>query len=384
MRILIIASQVGKTAPGIVFERLIKGLSLHYEIDVITSNYSPNINLDGLKKVSVIPLGLGNKYRAIERILTGFFNINIIDIIWSYRAKNRCFTQYELIFSFSSFHNLYSLIAGSKIASKQKIKHFAYFVDAIPSPNGWIPVNGYYRAVENIVSKHLSQVDGFFSANHKMLNYQLTTFTHKNNLRTGVIYNPSNSIITDKYEKKTKANYIFLYTGGIYGLRTPFYLIEAFKEVLKEYPNSILMFVGTKLSEKYLENCTDNVRKQILIYPFTRDLSKFYNEATALIDIDANIDNDVFLSSKITNYIFVDRIIISITGKNSPSREIFRNVPSIYQTNHNVDEIVWAMKSTIKESVNVDFNDRKGIQKKFSLESVVESIRHYIDNLDEK
>lgn len=384
MRILIIASQVGKTAPGIVFERLIKGLSLHYEIDVITSNYSPNINLDGVKNVSVISLGLGNRYRTLERILTSSFNINIIDIIWAYRAKNKCFTQYELIFSFSSFHNLYSLIAGTKIASKQKIKHFAYFVDAIPAPNGWIPMNSYFNGVKRIINKYLGLVDGFFAANQKMLNYQLSTFKHKNNLVSGVIYNPSNNIVTENYEKNDDSKHVFLYTGGVYGLRTPYYVIEAFKEVLKAHPNSKLVFVGTNLSDKYLENCSEYEKKKIVIVPYVNDLTEYYKSATALIDIDANIDNDVFLSSKITNYLFINRIIISVTGKNSPSREIFRNIPSIFQTSHDVEEIAFAMIRSINNSHNADFNDREVIQKKFSLLNVVESIRYFIDSIDDE
>ena len=46
MRILIVTSNVGRTAPGIVFERLIHGLSIHNEIDILTPDFDPSINLD--------------------------------------------------------------------------------------------------------------------------------------------------------------------------------------------------------------------------------------------------------------------------------------------------------------------------------------------------
>src|SRR5690554_6125088 len=98
MKILIIASQVGKSAPGIVFERLIKGLSLHYDLDVITSNFSPSIDLSALNRVTVIPLEY--KHPTVERILISLLNINFSDIIWANKAKKKCEAKYKLIFSF--------------------------------------------------------------------------------------------------------------------------------------------------------------------------------------------------------------------------------------------------------------------------------------------
>ena len=379
MKILIIASQVGNTAPGIVFERLLNGLSQYYDLDVITSYFSSDIDLSGLNNVSVVPIRYKNP--RVERAMIRLLKMNLYDIIWAEKVKKKCDSKYDLILSFASSHNLYSLIAGSRIAAIHKIKHYTYFVDAIPAPNGWIAEKGYFRGVKKIIKKYLSQVDGFFASNQKMLDYQLTTFNHKNRLKTGVIYNPCDRTDTKFYENGIKSKNTFLFTGGIYGLRTPDHVIKAFKQLLIEYPNSNLVFVGTNLSETFLTNCTESEREKILILPYTKDLNVFYKEATALIDIDANIDNDVFLSSKITNYLFVNRIIISVTGKNSPSREIFRNIPSIIQTRHDVQEIFYAMKKAINSFNNMEFSDRKKVQEQFSLVRVVDSIRYNIDNI---
>lgn len=376
MKILIIASHVGRTAPGIVFERLIKGLSVHYDIDLITSNYSPGIDLSGVNKKTVIPLKYNHP--RIQKMFVRLFNMNFIDKVWAKRAKKKCHARYDLIFSFASSYNLYSLLAGVKISTTYKTRHYTYFVDAVPAPNGWIPEDGYFKGLKKIIKKYLSQVDGFFAANPKMLEYQLTTFNHKKDLKTGVIYNPGNNSYTEFSQIGSKGINSFLYTGGIYGLRTPVQVIGAFRQILKEYPNSRLVFVGSHLSETYLKDCTKTEREKILIHPYTSNLTEYYKEAIALFDIDANIDNDIFLSSKITNYIFINRIIISVTGNNSPSREIFCNIPSILQPHHDVQEIVCAMKEAINRYKDIEFADRLEVQKLFSLENVVDAVKNYI------
>ena len=45
MKILIISSNIGRTAPGIVFERIILGMSSKNEVDILTSDYDPSVEL---------------------------------------------------------------------------------------------------------------------------------------------------------------------------------------------------------------------------------------------------------------------------------------------------------------------------------------------------
>lgn len=45
MKILIITKNFGKTAPGIVFEKLIQGLSISNEIDVLAADFVLSIEL---------------------------------------------------------------------------------------------------------------------------------------------------------------------------------------------------------------------------------------------------------------------------------------------------------------------------------------------------
>lgn len=53
MKILIITMHVGKTAPGIVFEKLIEGLSASHEIDLLVSEFVPSVDLSQLANVII-------------------------------------------------------------------------------------------------------------------------------------------------------------------------------------------------------------------------------------------------------------------------------------------------------------------------------------------
>ena len=374
MKVLITTMSVGDTAPGFVFEKLIKGLSEIHEVDVLTPKYCPSIKISRINKI--IQYSYKETYPRISKLLICFFNIKPYDIIKANKAANLCDSNYDIIFSLVSFNNYTSFIAGGIVAKRLHIKHLVYSVDAIPAPIEWSS-KCLNAGTKKFISKYLSRTDGLFSSNNQMLEYQLSIFKKKKSFLSGVIYTPSidNTTLTHNINSST---YVFLYTGSIYGLRKVGFLFEAFKKILKKYPNCILEFVGTVISEKDLSKLTPIERTKIIINPFTNNLSEYYAKAIALIDIDADFKNDIYLSSKIANYITVNRIIISETGMNSPSRKIFKNIPSIIQCDHNVEEIYNALEVAITNSPNIDFNDRKDVIELFKLNNIILKVNNYL------
>lgn len=371
MRILIISPLVGRTAPGIVFEKLINGLAKHHQIDVLTSEYSPTtISNDINNVVTVDKLKING--RAFK-LLIALLSFCPTDYLWAYKSLSKIKDQkYDLIFSMLSYHHYFALISGVIISKKLRTKLAVYSVDGVPAPNGWPENRFYYKGVCNLIKKNLSSADAFFASNEQMLMYQLGTFVNKPKLLADVVFNPGSAEFKE-YEFKNKTN-IFLYTGAIYSVRKAEYLIEGFEMLLSIYPTSKLIFVGTRLSDELLNNLSNHTLAHIEIKEFTADLTEYYRDATALIDIDADIENDVFLSSKITNYLMVNRIIISETGKNSPSRCLFSNIKSIIQCNHDSKELFQAMQFAIENRSFIDFDDRKEVINKFNTESVVDNL----------
>jgi len=379
MKILIIAKNVGRIAPGIVAERLIKGLSERHEVDVLSTDYDPSTELTNIKKV--IRFKSYEIKPVISKILISFFSFNPLDVYIAKKVANNCVCKYDLIFSIVSSNHYVSLILGNKLSKKLKVKHFAHFLDAIPAPGGWLKDDFFYKGLKKFMARTLAKVDGVFASNQQMLDYQLSTFKIKKKICKAVIYNPGPGKIT-YYEHQLSNQNTFIFTGGIYGPRKPLYILKAFKQLLGHYPNSTLEFVGSDIPDKSLSIFTADELKNVIVHPFNRNLTDFYERATALIDIDADFPNDVFLSSKIINYISINRIIISETGENSPSRNIFQGIPSIIQTDHNANEIMQGMIKAIKLKKDINFNDRNSVISLFDLKSNIDRIENEINNAD--
>jgi glycosyltransferase involved in cell wall biosynthesis len=377
MKILVITMNVGKTAPGIVFEKLIQGLSSMHQIDLIAADYCPSVNLS---KVTNIIISKGyNIHPRIVRFLTILFNVNPFDCIWALKSKklfaNKTGIKYDVILSFLSSGNYAAIIAGKYFSKKQGVKLAVYSTDAIPAPNGWIKYDMYYKSLKKLMAKYLHHADAFFSTNLQMLNYQLSTFSPKENLITNIIYTPGFDKIKE-FSKPDNNIHSFVYTGGIYGLRKADYLLTGFEKLLEIYPDSKLIFVGSQLSSCLLSSLKAETLKKIEIIPHTKELNQFYDCATALLDIDADIENDVFLSSKMANYLMINRIIISETGSNSPSRHLFKGIESIIQCDHNSDQLCEAMRKSIVWKNTISFDDRTTVIELFRLENIVDQLNN--------
>lgn len=375
MKILIITSNVGRTAPGIVFERLIQGLSFLHQIDVLTADYDPSIDLSMVG--NIITSKILYIHQRIYKSLISLFGVNPYDCFWAWKSirllETKKLNQYDIVFSFLSFHNYAALIAGEKFAVKYNCKYAVYSVDAVPAPVGWPENYVYYRGVKRLMAKYLSKADVFFTTNNQMLSYQLSTFTPSKSLITDVIHNSSIGGIKAFPNSNCETNY-FVYTGGIYGARKVKYLLEGFEKLLELYPDSYVIFVGSHLAPSSLSNLNQGTLERIKLFPFTKELDPYYSCATALIDIDADIENDVFLSSKIINYIMINRIIITETGENSPSRHLFKEINSIIQCSHDSNQMYEAMKKSVLIKGCITFEDRRSVSELFSLENVVKRL----------
>lgn len=374
MKILVLTQDIGKTAPGIVFERLLYGLSQNPDVslDIIVSNYEPSEEIKA-NNVQLI------KYpRLPGRIFKWIVALGHTDVISHFLKKRIRIqeSQYDIFLSLVSFNHYFGMIAGSYLKKKYKAKWACYLVDAIPAPGGWLPEDAYFKSVKNMIGKYLPDVDMLGSVSAEMLAYQLSLFVAKDTIVKDVIFPPSEKCkIVNYKEVDTDSTKRFVYTGNIYGLRRSKYLIEAFSLLYNENKNVELVFVGNcKSVECELIKYNEEIRNKIHLYPRTKDLAPYIEKATALVDIDADIENDVFLSSKMPGYLTCNRPIICETGKNSPSRHIFSGVPSIIQCSHNPEELKNAMLYVIENYRQFDYGDRKRFLNQFSLQIVSQKL----------
>lgn len=371
MNILIIAGDIGYTAPGIVYETFIKEMSKHCNVSVLSLEIKDKTigkNVEWLKvekntcnkRIENLFFTLFGRYFSLESSVN-----KVLRNLSTYQIS-----KYDVVLSCVSFKHYFSLLLGYEISQKYKKKWMVYCVDAIPAPLGWYPNDLFRRRLTKFFFKYVSQADAFFSSNKQMLDYEVSYMPNYTGVKD-YLYTPIRNEAIIK--SKPKGNIIFLYTGGLYGPRKKEALIDGFRLFIKEYPQAKLIFVGNNSKRDF--QCAEDLilSNNVEIKGFTPNLQSLYNEATALIDINAYFDNDVFLSSKIINYLPIMKPIISITGNNSPSRNIFTEDSSIIHCSHNKEEIEKALKSTMN-LVSINYEQREKYLKIFSISAIAQKM----------
>lgn len=379
MKILVIASDIGATAPGIVYETLLSSLVDRYEVYLVSLITPNNVegpifrNLIQSKRPPFIHYG-------IEKESIKLFGRNILDDI--YMCHNLLTTDYsiikeiDLIVSFASFHHYIPTILGSKLSKKYNKKWLIYSVDAIPAPFGWIDDLKYYKRCSSFIGKYISRADAFLSSNPQMLEYQIGKLIKKPKV-TGVLYTPIRRIIS--VEKRNTDHVNLLYTGGIYGPRKKESVLDGFRLFLKKQPDATFTFVGAFSPENFrgYEDLLES--GNIILAGYTTNLQPYYENATILIDINAYFENDVFLSSKIVNYLPIERPIISVTGANSPSRNLFTDDPTIVHCSHNAQEIYEAIITAL--TLDIDYSKREMYVEMLSIDTQIKVFEKNVNSL---
>lgn len=375
MNVLVIASDLGYTAPGIVYETILKELSKAFNLSVISIKTR---NQKYIPAKYLPTAGLKYEHYRVSDASMSFFGRNLYDYYWLLKQrrliKKEIVSDHDVIITLMSNHNYKSLILGCYLSYKYKKKWVIYSVDAVPAPLGWSTEGKLFRNTKKFISRYIPKCDAFFSSNKQMLDYQLG-FLEKRPYYTGYIYTPIHT--RDYTEKKIgiercQLHPVFLYTGGVYGPRRIENLLEGFRFFLKDYPLAKLVFVGTPKLHQFDSYEDLILSKNIEINGYTQDLAPYYDIATALIDLNAFFDNDIFLSSKIVNYLPLRKPIISITGLNSPSRNIFSADESIIHCIHDSGEIYRGLLNSVIQTF--DYKQRDIYIEKFMPQNAVKPL----------
>lgn len=366
---------------SVIYERIFCELAKTATIDVL-SDHTPKAHYNELIRNQYY-LPFTRHMQSWYRKLIRWFGITPISNRWSKQAATMVADDYDVVIAFTASSQLTPVIAGRIIAQKLGSKFAIYSVDAIPAPGGWMKPKEYFRKLK-VVSRNFCAADYIASSNKHMLNFQLTTFQHKPNLQTGIILTPSPNI---QYTLPISNETLFLYTGNLYGLRNPVHFLKAFKRLLKEYPDAQFLLVGMKkkLRGEDRRILTSEERKHIHIADHTNDLEPLFKRAKVLVDIDADREEDPFLSSKIVTYLKVNRMIICETGNNTPSRELFRGYKTIIQCDHNEDSLYQGMVRALKMAQSEqDYTERQPLIEQFSIENVCTIFRNNLEYLCSK
>lgn len=364
MKILAIYFRSG-SGISVIYERIFCHLAKHATVDVL-SDMALHDELEGVRKVYSVPMS--RRMQSYYRKFLRNFGAVPISKWWSRKAEKVVAKDYDIVIAFMASSQLTPAVCGSYIAEKLGCKFAIYSVDAIPGPGGWTKPREF-RGKMRVVGKYFAKADYVASSNKHMLEFQLSTFKHKQGLRSNVLLTPSPDKV---YNLPVSSEKLILYTGSLYGLRNPNYLFKAFKRLLVKYPDARLMMVGIKLKLRDMNTIlTPEELRSVTIAEHTNDLVPLFERARVLLDIDADREKDPFLSSKIITYLKTNRMIVCETGRITPSREMFAGYNTIIQCDHNEDSLYEGLVRAIEMgAVEQDYSEREPVIKAFSIEEV--------------
>ena len=221
MKILVICNGV-EGAIFAIYERIINGIAEYADVDVLTDNLVIKTS-ERVKRVYKIPYT--RLMRKIYRRTLIYFGTLPTCEHWAKRALKQIDRDYDLVFAITASVPLTPIVAGRRIATELGCKFAIYSVDAIPGPGGWTkPME--YRGKMKVVGRSYAAADYVSSSNNHMLRFQLTTFKHKPGLIYNYHFTPSTS---QQLHYPISGENVLLYTGSIYGLRNPSYMLDAFR-----------------------------------------------------------------------------------------------------------------------------------------------------------
>ena len=367
MKILIVC--FGQLASGNVsyfYRRIICELARTNEVDVLCSTPSSD-EFIGIR--NFYHYHYSKKMFGWSRRCLRWFRAMPVANKWGRKAINLVANDYDIVLSMTSAIHLDTVVCGRHIAESLGCKFAIYTVDAIPGPGGWVRKQYEFKAKKSVVAREFAAADYLAASNSHMLAYQLGLFKNKEGLESDVVYTPAPECY---YHTPVSNDTTFLYTGELYGLRNPNHIFKAFKKLLKVYPDAKFVIVGRR---KKLGNISSILsseeQKHVIVGGHTQDLAPIFSNATVLVDMDADRETDPFLSSKIVTYLKVNRVILSETGRITPSRELFAGLQTVVQCDHNEDSLYEGMLKAIEIATsNPDFSERDTLIKQFSAESV--------------
>tara|TARA_B100000579_G_C22829890_1_gene855341 strand:- start:52 stop:1227 length:1176 start_codon:yes stop_codon:yes gene_type:complete len=380
MKILIYSFNLGPktSASGITTHKVILELQKrNHEIYVVTGKctYSKYTNNVSLIKCNPNPLSPARVFKKIGN----FIGIEINYIFWEMRAYNVTKNLIkknipDVIYGRGS--PISSLSVASRVSKKFQIPFLAHFADPIPAPYEWLSNKSERNKLIKTITPIIDNANQLSFVTKEMMLYQSDLIGK--NISNKSFISPNGINFYNNMTPPDNEKIIVLYLGSFYGSRTPDSLLDGFNIFHKKNPNSELHFYGTNKS--YIESVINkkNIKINTKFFKYTDKIFEALLKANILVDIDNKIDSQVFLSSKLMDYLSINRFILLITTKGSPSSKIIDRIPkTTLKVSYNAEEVAQGLKeiSMKKWDKNI-FLEREALSEYF--------ITNIIDKIESK
>lgn len=374
-KILFITYAFDKNTPvGAGAKRIVSELAnLGIHVVVVTSQNCgeliPNVDVIVRKNTPRLPVKLSNR-------LSNLFGKELLYFIWERRAysagKRMLNNNRDTIAIYTRANPIAVCPVGIRLKKKFNIPLLMHFTDPIPAPIEWCPNELIRKRQTKQMLSFLPHVDLLSFGNKHMLLYQERILGRSLQDISFVSPDPGFREMVYLPLRKDSDNIVkLLFLGNIYGNRNPTQLFEAIESIsgftikLYVYGNNSSDFPSFVIKK----NRTDDVRSVMQ----TMDI---------LIDIDGDDETPVFISSKLKDYLSVNRPILSISPPNSPSREYISKLVTVTTTINEKNHIITALYKLLNSKFNdEDYGEREEVLKVFNPERVASEILNHIKEI---
>lgn len=384
MKIVLICQIDNKNvATGIVAKKLIDELKNQTE-SIIVCNFGDflfeDYNLNHVFNVKASSFAKKESFVKLIFMLFKYPLHEVPSILKAYFKIKETVKKFNpditMVISHSEGLNL--ILLGDLLSKASNSKFYVHSTDPIPAPSNWYNNMRLHASLVKSAKRILKSIDYLSLSNKYMLDYELKLMgkSKKNNLHAFVVRNPSELLSLSSLKPSQDSKIRFLYLGNIYYKRQPDMLIKVFLKLAEENPNFILQFAGIRhpILSKY--NIPSNLFNNIELLPYSNEPMEYLLNADVLVDFDAPFKNDVYISSKVINYLSIKKPIFSLTPENSPTSKLLESCVQTTVVANYEEKMVYdgLLRAYNQSKQDLDFSERNSILEKYNVKNIVNDL----------
>lgn len=383
MKILMISYDYAGSASGIISRRVAEELvSQGQQVKVICRNIASTP--DSAVEVHSVngPLG-GNAFvsriiNRLKRCRSSYF----YDALWVRSAirygRKLCHEwQPDIIYCRTSPEE--ACYVGTKLHNKWGAKLVQHFSDPVPAPVEYEPLSRRRTTLLKRMVKVINEADMVSYGNEAMLRYVIEQSGYDFSSKAFISPDAAESAVPHHYNFVERKDIRLTYLGNIYGSRNPQPLFEAIESL------------NANGAHIHLDIYSPQPSKEPQCYRFveykgrTSNVWKAMEQSDILVDLDGDDSTPVFISSKLKDYLLLNRPILSITPNNSPSEQLLKGVDSAVVTRNSKEEIAHSLDQILSSDYkNLTYNDRTALISLFDPKVVVADLLTIFDSITKR
>lgn len=369
MKILLITYNYGGTASGIMSNRMALALAKSGgEVVVVSASIGHHIEHESVSVVELPETMLWKKIlqypvKGIIKIMGGSpYNSNYD---WRFRAKcksKKIVREWNPDIVYCRTTPVDPCYVGIYLKRVLGCRVAQHFTDPIPPPQEYISGRLQNRIFRRLANKVVRSSDYVSFGNEHMMDYMLDYLKVPCRSSFFVSYDiaPRNNLIFAPKDNNQVINLVYL--GTIYQSRNPRPLFQAIQSFTDE---------GIKIRLIIYDGHSHLLNDNIEFRPYVNDTIEAMRMADVLVDLDGDDARPVYISSKLKEYLPINRPILSITPGNSPSDQLLSGLITCNVVRNQTDCISKAIKELVSKSFTDDqFYERMRVIEKFAPEKV--------------